>query len=283
MRETKAGYTFDSSTARMARRPITWTMTAQAPPQTPSEFESVLLAIAGHDLRQPLQAIQSAQDMLGRGIRTESELRALRSGQTAIDRLKDQLDELIVALRLREHVGEVELTPVHLGPLFQQACRENGTEALRKAVSLRIAQTTATIHSNALLLSTILRNLVSNAIKYTQPGGRVLLGCRHAGRRVRIDVYDTGVGMTGDQMPRIFEPFTRLDPAGQEGLGVGLFIVRQAIGILGHRIDIISAPSQGSRFSIFVTKAESSAAQPRQADYSVKTSLECSREIRMPD
>ena len=268
MRETTAGDKFDSRTARTAGRPITWSMTAQAAPQKPSELESVLLAMAGHDLRQPLQAIQSAHDMLGLSMRTESELRALRSGQTAIDRLRDQLDELILALRLREHVGEVELTPVHVGTLFRQACRENGTDALRKAVSLRIAQTTATIDSNALLLRTILRNLVSNAIKYTQPGGRVLLGCRHVGQGVRIDVYDTGVGMTGDEMPRIFEPFTRLDPTGQKGLGVGLFIVRQAIGILGHRIDIISVPSRGSRFSIFATKARKSAMQPRQAGLS---------------
>jgi two-component system phosphate regulon sensor histidine kinase PhoR len=170
--------------------------------------------------------------------------------------LKDQLDQLLAALRLREHAEGVNLMPVRVGSLFRQARRENETAALQKGVSVRIVETTSTIHSNPLLLSTILRNLVSNAIKYTQPGGRILLGCRHVGQSIRIDVYDTGIGIAGDEMPRIFEAFTRLDPARRDGLGVGLFIVRQAVGILGHRVDITSAPSQGSRFSIFATKAE---------------------------
>jgi signal transduction histidine kinase len=69
-------------------------------------------------------------------------------------------------------------------------------------------------------------------------------------------VYDTGIGIAGDQMPRIFEAFSRLDPARCDGLGIGLFIVRQAIGILGHRIDIASTPCRGSRFSIFANRAE---------------------------
>jgi signal transduction histidine kinase len=114
------------------------------------------------------------------------------------------------------------------------------------------------IESNALLLGTVLRNLVNNAVKYTQPGGRLLLGCRHTGQSIRIDVYDTGIGIARDRMPRMFEAFTRLDPARCDGLGIGLFIVRQAIGILGHRIDVASTPSRGSRFSILASQAERS-------------------------
>src|ERR1700720_4213305 len=86
---------------RIPTRPITWSMTAKAKPHKPSEFESVLLAIAGHDLRQPLQVLQNAREFLGRGVRTRSELRLLRLVQSAIDRLRDQLDELVAALQLR--------------------------------------------------------------------------------------------------------------------------------------------------------------------------------------
>jgi two-component system phosphate regulon sensor histidine kinase PhoR len=81
---------------------MTWSMTAKAKPHKPSEFESVLLAIAGHDLRQPLQVIQNVHDILGRGLRTASELRLLQYGQSAVERLRDQLDELLAALRLCE-------------------------------------------------------------------------------------------------------------------------------------------------------------------------------------
>jgi len=88
----------ESSTAcgvpRIRKQPNTWSMTAKATLHRPSEFESVLLAIAGHDLRQPLQAIQLAHDFLGRGDRTTPELCQLQSGQIAIDRMKNQLDEL---------------------------------------------------------------------------------------------------------------------------------------------------------------------------------------------
>lgn len=241
---------------RIPRRPITWSMTAKANPHKPFEFESVLLAIAGHDLRQPLQVIQSAHDLLGRGVRTTSELRLLRSCQSAIDRLRDQLDELVAALQLREHDKGVKLTPVRVGPLLQQATCENEVAALTKGVSVRTVPTGATIESDALLLGTVLRNLVSNAVKYTQPGGRILLGCRHTGQSIRVDVYDTGIGIAEDQMPRMFEAFTRLNPARGDSLGIGLFIVRQAIGILGHRVDVASTPCRGSRFSIFASRTE---------------------------
>jgi two-component system, OmpR family, phosphate regulon sensor histidine kinase PhoR len=247
-----------------AEHPITWSMTPRALQQNSCEFDSALLAIAGHDLRQPLQIIQSAHELLGLGVRTKSELRLLRSDQSAIDRLTDQLNQLLLALRLRDRANEVELTSVPVEPLLREACSENEDAALKKGIELRMVSTSASIQSDKVLLGTVLRNLVSNAVKYTPPGGRILLGCRNAGHEVRIDVSDTGIGIAVDQMSRIFEAFTRLDSARRGSLGIGLFIVRQAIGILGHRVDITSAPSQGSRFSIFATRSEEVVAQPRQ-------------------
>jgi two-component system phosphate regulon sensor histidine kinase PhoR len=250
----------DSSRAfdgpRMSTRPFTWSMTAKANPHEPSEFESLLLAIAGHDLRQPLQAIQSANESLGHGVRTPSELCRQQFVQSAIDLLRDQLDELVAALPLREHTKEVKLSPVRVEPLLQQATHESEVAALTKGVSIRTISTSATIESNKLLLGTVLRNLVSNAVKYTRRGGRILLGCRHTGESIRIDVYDSGIGIAGDQMPRMFEAFTRLDPAQSESLGIGLFIVRQATAILGHHIEVASTPCRGSRFSVFASPAK---------------------------
>ena len=98
MRKTASG-TFYGETARMEGRPSRKVDDRRGTPHRLSEFESVLLAIAGHDLRQPLQAIQSVHDLLGGGERTESELRALSHGQIAIDRLWRQLDQLLGALR----------------------------------------------------------------------------------------------------------------------------------------------------------------------------------------
>ena len=268
VKATESSGTF--GTARLAKRPISWSMTARAAPQRPSDFESVLLAIAGHDLRQPLQVIQ--HELLGLGVRTESELRLLRSGQSAIDRLRDQLDQLLAALRLRDHAEGVKLTPVPVEPLFREVCHENEIAALRKGVRIRMVETTLprftathcfSAPSCAMWLATLsnTRNLVA----------AFLLVCRHVGQSIRIEVYDTGIGIAGDQMPQIFEAFTPLDPARRDSLGVCLFIVRRAVAMLEHRVDITSALEHGSRFSIFATKAEEIALQPRQAGRFPKT------------
>jgi two-component system phosphate regulon sensor histidine kinase PhoR len=229
---------------------------ARAGPQRATDFQAVLLAMAGHDLRQPLQIIQSAHDRLGVGIRTKFKQEMLALGQHAIDRLTGELDELLGALRLYEHSREAKLSPVQLEPLFRQACSENDESAWRKGIDIIVCPTCASVMSNELLLNGILRNLIGNAIKYTDPKGRVLIGCRRSGENIRIDVCDTGIGITDEQVSRIFEAFTRVDYARCEGLGVGLFIVRRAVEVLGHHIDVSSAVSRGSRFSIFARRAD---------------------------
>jgi two-component system phosphate regulon sensor histidine kinase PhoR len=231
-----------------------WTASAQL--QGVTDFETVLLAIACHDLRQPLQVVQSAYELLGIGLRTSSELKHLRLGQNAIDRLKEQLAQLLTALRIRRRTGTLELVPVRVQQILNEACRENEEAALRKGISLSSVATEAVIKSDSFLLGAALRNLISNAIKYTKPGGRILVGCRRYCKTLRIDVYDTGIGIPDEHMPRIFEACTRLDTIRCDGLGVGLFIVRQALGLLGHRIEVASNPSRGSRFSIVTTRVE---------------------------
>jgi two-component system, OmpR family, phosphate regulon sensor histidine kinase PhoR len=208
---------------RIGAPPVIWSMTAAARPQKVSNFEAVLLAIAGHDLRQPLQVIQSAHERLGYGVRTSSELRCLRSGQIAIDRLKEQLEQLLTAMRVQESKRRLELAPVRIQQVLRQACRENEHAALSKGITIHTVSSDVIVLSDGLLLGAALRNLVSNAVKYTQPGGRILVGCRRSGsvdRRVRHGYWNSR------RAPKIFEAFTRLDTARYDGLGIGLFIVR---------------------------------------------------------
>lgn len=221
-----------------------------------ADLAAVLLAVAAHDLRQPLQMMQHACDSLSRGIRTRSELKQLESSQTAIDRMAQQLKDLLGALLVHERARGIEPRAVHVGPLLRQACLENREATSRKDISVRVVGTRACVLSDPLLLGVILRNLVSNAVKYTNRGGRVLVGCRHVGPTVRIDVLDTGIGIVGAAMPGLFEALTRLEPERCDGLGIGLFIVRKAADLLGHRIDVSSAPNRGSRFSIVVPRSE---------------------------
>jgi signal transduction histidine kinase len=224
--------------------------------QRASDFQAALLGMAGHDLRQPLQIIQSTYELLQTRVRTESEQTWLEHGQRAISGLTEQLDRLVDALRLYEHTKTMEIAPVAMAPLLWRLCRENENKALRKGIEMRVCSTAARVMSNPVLLNAILRNLVSNAIKYTEPGGRILIGCRRSGGNLRIDVCDTGIGIAPEHLPRIFDAFERLDSTRSDGLGIGLFVVRRALDLLGHRIEVSSAVSHGSRFSIFANRAQ---------------------------
>src|SRR5262249_27597498 len=157
---------------------------------------------------------------------------------------------LVGALRLYEHTKSIEVAPVPLAPLFWRIGAENAEAAADKGLELRVVGSAAAVMSHSVLLDGVLRNLVRNAIKYTEPGGRILLGCRRSGPDMRIDVYDTGIGMAPEQLPRIFDAFHRLDSTRGDGLGIGLFVVRRAVGLLGHRIEVSSAVARGSRFSV---------------------------------
>ena len=235
--------------------PANWSMNAATKPPRARKIEAILLAIAGDDLRKPLEAIESAHKLLSLGVRTHSELRWLRSGQSAISRLKEQLQQIQTALHVRELAMQLEPRPVRVRQILRQTRCEHEHAALSKGISMRVVLSDASILSEELLLGAALRNLVGNAIKYTQPGGRILIGCRHSRASIRIDVYDTGAGIPCEKISQIFEAFTRLDPGRGEGVGMGLFIVRQALGILGHRIEVTSTPCRGSRFSILVARA----------------------------
>lgn len=223
--------------------------------QRTSDFQATLLGMAGHDLRQPLQVIQNAYEWLGTRIDTSPEKARLARGERAIAKLTEQLDRLVGALRLYEHTKQLELSPVALSPLFWRVAHENLETATEKGVDLRVCQTSAVVLSHPVLLDGILRNLVRNAVKYTDAGGRILIGCHQRKGGVQIDIYDTGVGMAPEHLPRIFEAFQRLDSTRSDGLGIGLFVVRRAVELLGHHIDVTSTVSRGSRFSVFARHA----------------------------
>jgi len=223
--------------------------------QRTSDFQAALLGMAGHDLRQPLQIIQSAYEWLSDRVAGTPEKARLKRGERAIARLTEQLDQLVNALRLYEHTQRMEITAVALAPLFWRIANENEGDAQEDGIELRIHATRGVVMSNTVLLEGILRNLLRNAVKYTEPGGRILIGCRRVRHDIRIDVYDTGVGIAPEHLPQIFDAFQRVDSTRADGLGIGLFVVRRAVALLGHRVEVRSRPGCGSRFSVFVRAA----------------------------
>jgi signal transduction histidine kinase len=223
--------------------------------QRASDFQAALLGMAGHDLRQPLQVIQSAYEWLSNRVGDASEKVRLERGERAIVRLTEQLDRLVSALRLYEHTQSMEISRVSLAPLFRRIASENESDVQANGIKMRVHATRGVVMSNSILLEGVLRNLVRNAVKYTEPGGRILVGCRRVEGNIRIDVYDTGIGIGPQHLPQIFDAFQRVGSTHTDGLGIGLFVVRRAVQLLGHRVEVRSAAGLGSRFSVFAHAA----------------------------
>src|SRR5258705_9106893 len=124
-------------------------------------------------------------------------------------------------------------------------CRDKADVARRQNLRLRLCRTSAVVMSDPILLEGAVRNLVCNALKYTPAGGRVIVGCRRRGPIVRIEVHDSGIGIPGEQMSKVFEAFHQLDSKA-DGLGLGLFIVRRAVDLLGPSIEVNSSVGHGT-------------------------------------
>ena len=219
------------------------------------DFYETVLAMASHDLRQPLQLIISAQELLARRLTASPEREHLERSERASAQLAEQLDLLVDALHLHQSTGRIRPEPVPLQPILERLAQQLDGPARRKGVCLRLLSTRAEVMTHAALLDSILRNLVRNALDHTLPGGRVLVCCRRRGAAFRIEVRDSGEGIPPDKLSTVFEPFFRLNAAHSDGLGLGLFIVKRAAECLGHRIEVRSAPQRGSCFAVMAQAA----------------------------
>ena len=214
------------------------------------DFHAVLLAMAGHDLRQHLQVILSTYGWLSARATSDLERQRIARGQDAVMQIAEQLDQLVTALRIHQKTSQIALAPVRLGPLFAALQQGSTRMASERGVKLRVVPVRAVVASDPVLLGSIISNLVWNALKFTPSGGRVLLGCRRFGSVVRIEVHDTGVGIPSGRLRDIFEAFHRLEPRQSDGLGLGLFVVSRAVELLQHQVEVRSTVGRGSCFSI---------------------------------
>ena len=136
---------------------------------------------------------------------------------------------------------------------------------LERGLQLCIVRSELIIRSDRNMLAQMIRNLLSNAIRYTDRG-RILLGCRRAGDNIRIEVWDSGVGITDGELPHIFHEYYRgTDGAERGGFGLGLAIVKRLGDILDHRVELRSIRGEGTRFFIEVPRGRSSVEGPETA------------------
>ncbi|MGT2481500.1 sensor histidine kinase [Methylobacterium oryzae CBMB20] len=205
-----------------------------------------LLAVAGHDLKQPLQvALMAIDRAVSDGVGPRAAAR-LGLASDALVRLGRELDDLARS----SQAGTVppRLGPVALAPLLEAVAAE--WQPYADAVGVRVCATALAVESEATMLTTILRNLVGNAVKYAGPGGRVVVGCRRRQGRVTIEVHDGGPGISPERLAGIFDAFDRAGRRDGAGLGLGLHIVRQTAAALDHPIAVRSRRNRGSVFGV---------------------------------
>jgi PAS domain S-box-containing protein len=220
--------------------------------------KSRFLAAASHDLRQPLQAAHLFAAALRIGLRERGDLELLGSIEDALKSANELLDALLDVSRLDAGVLAPQFRDFAVADLLDQIETEFSEAAREKRLALRVLPSSATVRTDPLLLGRILRNLVSNALRYTHRG-RVLIGCRRVGDRLAIDVLDTGIGIAADKTERIFEEFYQIGNPERDrtrGLGLGLAIVAGLAKLLDHPVQVRSEPGRGSLFRVLVPLAE---------------------------
>lgn len=210
------------------------------------------LAAASHDLRQPLHAMELFVAALEAASADEEVLAIVSDLREACDAAGRLLNALLDVSELESGKLEGRFMDFPVQQLFDRMACVYGPQARERGLALRLVPSGQVIHSDPHLLERILGNFLSNAVRYT-PRGRILLGCRRRGGKLRIEVWDTGLGIPEQERQRIFEEFHQLHNDARErkrGAGLGLAIVRRLANILGHEIFVHSVPGRGSVFAV---------------------------------
>jgi len=235
---------------------------ARARAEAASVSKSSFLAAASHDLRQPLHALSlllaTLQERTHDAIASEM-LEKIAISAASLDNLFKGLLDLS-----RFDAGAVRVAPqaMSLGPLLARLENDFGPLAARKGLALRCASSEAWIESDAEMLERILRNLLDNAVKYTERGN-VEVAVEEGAETVAVRVRDSGVGIDPAHRARIFEEYYQIrNPARNraQGIGLGLAIVKRMCDVLGHAIEVSSERGRGSVFRVALPRAEAPAA-----------------------
>ncbi|MEM7213397.1 MAG: PAS-domain containing protein, partial [Pseudomonadota bacterium] len=226
---------------------------ALAEAQRANATKSRFVAAASHDIQQPISAAKHFLATLSAASDPELVREASRDAQNALGSVEDILDDLLAISMLDAGGASPKIETLSVAKLFDHLGSEFRIAAEDAGLRLRFRPTDAFVQSDSAYLTRILRNLISNAIRYTRTGG-ILVAARRRGGGIAIQVLDTGIGIPLKDQKTVFQEFARLDgPASAaNGLGLGLAIVERASDMLGHRLRLSSVPGQGSLFEVLV-------------------------------
>lgn len=218
------------------------------------KLKTKFLAAASHDLRQPLSSALLFLEAIAGSSLPSKERGFLNKTKVALGSLNNLLGSLLDVTKLDSGMIDPHINHFPLAEVLDPLADEYAELSSNSSLSFRYIRSSAIVRSDQHLLETVIRNLVTNAIRYT-PAGKVLMGCRRLEKKVRICVYDTGVGIPAEELKRIFEAYYQSTTPGitqASGMGLGLSIVDRIAALLSLELHVISAPGQGSMFAVDV-------------------------------
>jgi signal transduction histidine kinase/ActR/RegA family two-component response regulator len=230
--------------------------------------KSRFLAAAGHDLRQPLHALGFFVDALQEHSLPADGRAVVTNIRRSVDAMEDLFNSLLDVSRLDAGIVRPRVATIALAPLMERVRLEYQPAAAQKDLSLAVPRNSLFVRSDPVLLERIMRNLVANAVRYTDRG-RVVLGARRTGGAVRIEVWDSGRGIPKDKHREIFQEFRQLDNPQRDrrkGLGLGLAIVERLVKLLDHPLELRSQLGKGSVFAVTVPRGRREDFVPGEAD-----------------
>jgi Na+/proline symporter/signal transduction histidine kinase/ActR/RegA family two-component response regulator len=224
------------------------------------------IAAASHDILQPLNAARLYVTSLIERQRSGEEGGLVQNIDASLEAVEEIFAALLDISRLDTGAMQPEMTDFRIDELLARLEVEFAPLAREKGLELKFMPCGLAVRSDRRLLRRLLQNLVSNAIKYT-PKGTVLVGCRRRGPRLRIDVYDTGIGIPHAKRRAVFKEFHRLDQGARvaRGVGLGLSIVERIARVLDCEVALKSTYGRGSCFSVEVSRAAKAVAAPASA------------------
>lgn len=230
--------------------------------------KSRFLAAAGHDLRQPLHALGFFVDALQEQSLPADGRSIVSNIRRSVDVMEDLFNSLLDVSRLDAGIVRPRVATIALAPLMDRVRIEYEAAAREKELSLRVASNTLFVRSDPVLLERIMRNLVANAVRYTDRG-KIILGARRSADAIRIEVWDSGRGIPKDKHREIFQEFRQLDNPQRDrrkGLGLGLAIVERLVKLLDHPLELRSQLGKGSMFAVTVPRGRREDFVPGEAD-----------------
>jgi two-component system CheB/CheR fusion protein len=224
--------------------------------QRANAAKSRFLAAASHDLRQPLQTLYLILATLRRLVADDKTTALIQRLEETLGVMTGMLDTLLDINQIEAGTVRINRSVFAIDNLLLGLKAEHAVVAEARHLDLRVVRSSLLIESDRELLGQMIRNLLSNALKYT-PKGRILVGCRRRLGQIDIEVWDTGIGIPAAQLDDIFDEYYQVENAARQrgrGLGLGLSIVQRLGALLGHRVRVRSRPGKGSVFSIEISQ-----------------------------